>query len=217
MLGTKQYMTQIFDADGKVHAATVISAGPTTVTQIKTSDKDGYSALQLGAFEKKAKNVAKPQQGHFKKALQAGGQAGDKVFQYVRELRKDDLDADIKVGDEFTVADIFAEGDYVNIAGHTKGKGFQGVVKRHNFAGGPRTHGQKHTERSPGSIGGGLRTRVPRGMKMGGRMGDRRVTVKNLKVLAVNAEENLLMVEGAVPGRRGTMLEIRTGDRGNRS
>ena len=132
-------------------------------------------------------------------------------------MRKDDLDADIKVGDEFTVADIFAEGDYVNIAGHTKGKGFQGVVKRHNFAGGPRTHGQKHTERSPGSIGGGLRTRVPRGMKMGGRMGDRRVTVKNLKVLAVNAEENLLMVEGAVPGRRGTMLEIRTGDRGNRS
>lgn len=200
MLGTKEYMTQLFDNDGVVHPATVIATGPIVVTQIKTVEKDGYNAVQFGFGAKKEKNVAQPQVGHFKKA-------GEQMFQFVRELRTDELDG-FELGKTVAVADIFGEGDTITVSGNTKGKGFQGVVKRHNFSGGPRSHGQKHTERSPGSIGGGLRTRVPKGMKMAGRMGDRRVTVKNLKVLAIDSEKNLLFVEGAVPGRRGSLLEI---------
>ncbi len=201
-------MTQIFDTDGRVHPATVIATGPMTVTQIKTEDTDGYSALQVGFGEKKAKNTPKPQQGHYKKALKAGGHADEKMFRYTRELKKDDIDPSIALGHSFSVNDLLEEGDVVVVSGTTKGKGFQGVVKRHGFHGGPRSHGQKHTERSPGSIGGGLRTRVPKGMKMAGRMGGNTVTVKNLKVLKIDTEKNLLYIGGAVPGRRGTLLEI---------
>jgi large subunit ribosomal protein L3 len=201
MLGTKEYMTQIFDEEGRVFPATVIAAGPTVITQIKTVENDGYSALQYGFGSKKAKNTPQPQQGHFKKA-------GEVMFRFVRELRSDAIDGEAKVGDSYSVADVIAEGDVVTVSGTSKGKGFQGVVKRHNFAGGPRSHGQKHTERSPGSIGGGLRTRVPKGMKMAGRTGAERVTVQNLKVVKVDAENNLLYVAGAVPGRRGTLIEI---------
>ena len=201
MLGTKEYMTQVFDAEGRVHPVTVLRVGPVTVTQVKTREADGYAALQIGFEEKKEKNTPKPQRGHFKKA-------GTPCFRYVREVRTDAVEG-VAPGKTFTVDEMFQEGERVAVSGLSKGKGFQGVVKRHNFAGGPRSHGQKHTERSPGSIGGGLRTRVPKGMRMAGRMGYRRVTVKNLRVVSVDAERHLLYVEGAVPGRRGTLIEVR--------
>jgi large subunit ribosomal protein L3 len=196
-------MTQVFRQDGSVAAGTVIQAGPVTVTQVKTKETDGYRALQIGFGEKKAKNTPKAQQGHFKKA-------GETMFRVAREERLADVAEVPEVGTTRALTELVSVGDTITVSGNTKGKGFQGVVKRHNFAGGPRTHGQKHTERSPGSIGGGLRNRVPKGMKMAGRTGDRRVTVKNLTVLAIDEEKQQLVVSGAVPGRRGTLLEIRT-------
>lgn len=201
ILGTKEYMTQIFDETGVVHPATVIAATPSVVTQLKTPKTDGYTAIQLGFGEKKAKNTPQPQQGHYKKA-------GDTMFRFTREVRTDEIDAELALGTTLAMSDVLAEGDIVTVSGTSKAKGFQGVVKRHGFHGGPRSHGQKHTERSPGSIGGGLRTRVPKGMKMAGRMGGTTITVKNLKVLKIDTEKNLLYIEGAVPGRRGTLLEI---------
>ena len=199
ILGTKQNMTQYFAEDGKVYAATVVSAGPNVVTQVKTVEKDGYSAMQFGYGVRKEKNITKALKGHFKNL-------GN--FMTTREFRVAD-DASVKsaVGDTIAVTD-FVAGDVVSVSGLSKAKGFQGVIKRHNFKGGPRSHGQKHSERAPGSIGGGLRNRVPKGMRMGGRMGGERITVSNLKILAVDADTNTLLVEGAVPGRRGTVLEI---------
>lgn len=199
ILGTKQNMTEYFSADGKVHPATIISAGPVVVTQVKTTETDGYSALQVGFGARKEKNVSKALKGHF----------GDKgLFAETREFRvTPEAAAAAKAGDVVAV-DTFKEGDLVTVSGLSKAKGFQGVIKRHGFAGGPRSHGQKHSERAPGSIGGGLRNRVPKGMRMGGRTGGERITVRNLTVLAVDTETNTLLVEGAVPGRRGTMLEI---------
>ncbi len=199
LLGTKQNMTEYFSADGKVHPATIISAGPVVITQVKTKETDGYSALQVGFGEKKAKNLSKALIGHF---------AGKGNFAEVREFRVTEEEAAAaNAGDAVTV-ETFKEGDKVTVSGDSKAKGFQGVIKRHNFKGGPRSHGQKHSERAPGSIGGGLRNRVPKGMRMGGRTGGDRITVSNLKVLAVDLETNTLLVEGAVPGRRGTVLEI---------
>lgn len=191
-------MTQFFGEDGHVHPATIIEAGPTVVTQIKTIDRDGYNAVQVGFGSRKEKNINKAQRGHF----------GDKgSFRFVKELRLDkDAPAVHSVGDTFSLSDMFASGDLIQISGVSKGKGFQGVVKRHNFAGGRRSHGQKHSEREPGSIGSTGPQRVFKGTKMGGRMGGDRVTVKGLKVLLV--EGNTLLVKGAVPGRRGTLLEI---------
>lgn len=202
-LGIKQGMTQVFDDKGRVFAATVISAGPMTVTQIKTKEKDGYAALQLGFTEAKEKHVTKAVQGHLKGA--------GKLFRHLREVRDEAVDANAKIGDSIGVADLFKAGDIIEVSGTSKGKGFQGVVKRHGFKGGPRTHGQKHSEREPGSIGGGGRAggRVARGMRMAGRMGSDRVTVKNLTVLQVDSEKNLLVVSGAIPGRRGALIEIR--------
>ena len=194
ILGTKQNMTEYFAEDGKMHAATVISAGPVVVTQVKTADKDGYSAVQVGFGARKGKNVSAALKGHF----------GDKgTFATVREFRG----VDANLGDTID-ASTFAAGDVVTVSGTSKAKGFQSVIKRHGFAGGPRSHGQKHSERAPGSIGGGLRNRVPKGMRMAGRTGSDRITVRNLKVLAVDAETNTLLISGAVPGRRGTVLEI---------
>ena len=199
LLGTKQNMTEYFSADGKVHPATIISAGPVVITQVKTKETDGYSALQVGFGEKKAKNLSKALIGHF---------AGKGNFAEVREFRVTAEEATaMNAGDTVTV-ETFKEGDKVTVSGDSKAKGFQGVIKRHNFKGGPRSHGQKHSERAPGSIGGGLRNRVPKGMRMGGRTGGDRITVSNLTVLAVDLETNTLLVEGAVPGRRGTVLEI---------
>ena len=196
-------MTQVFDENGTVYPATVISAGPVVVTQIRDKDKDGYVAVQVGYGETNEKRLNKAQKGHF---------AGKGHFQHVKEFRpKIDLDlGDVSVGNSIDVS-VFAKGDVVNVSGLSKGKGFQGVVKRHGFKGGPRSHGQKHSEREPGSIGGGGRAggRVIKGMRMAGRMGNVRIQVKNLTVLAVDKEEKILIVSGAVPGRRGTLLEVR--------
>ena len=196
ILGKKREMVQFYAEDGTVHPATIVDAGPITVTQVKTDAVDGYTALQVGYGSKKESRTNKAQKGHFKDLG---------PFQHVVEF-----DADIEgktVGDVMD-AGVFTPGDMVVVAGLSKGKGFQGVVKRHGFHGGPRSHGQKHSEREPGSIGGGLRNRVPKGMRMGGRMGQDRIYTKNLTVLAVDPASGILLIKGALPGRRGTLLEI---------
>ncbi len=202
MLGIKQNMTQIFDEDGRVHPVTVLSTGPVTVTQVKTVEADGYKAFQVGYGTKHEKNISKAQKGHFKTL-------GN--FRHVKEFRTQDADKSVmNVGDKID-SSIFKEGDLVEVSAISKGKGFQGVVKRHGFHGGPRSHGQKHSEREPGSISGGTRNggRVPTGMRMAGRMGSDRVTVKNLKIAQIDPETGLMLVTGAIPGRRGTLVEIR--------
>ncbi len=193
-------MTHFFDEKGRAFAATLVSAGPMTLTQVKSKEKDGYTALQYASGTKREKLLTKAERGHFK---------GLGNFRNVKEfiVPIGEL-GESKTGDTVNVS-IFAKGDVIDVSGVSKGKGFQGVIKRHGFHGGPRTHGQKHSEREPGSIGGGLRNRVPKGMKMGGRMGSDRVTVKNLKVLDVDTENNLLLLKGAIPGKRGTLIEIR--------
>ena len=196
ILGTKGRMTQVFDEKGVAYAATVITAGPMTITQVKTTEKDGYAAAQVGFGVRKEKNVLKPQ--------------GDRPFRYLREMRGLPAEASAKAGDAINVS-VFAPGDVVAVSAISKGKGFQGVVKRHGFSGGPRSHGQKNKERAPGSIGGGGRAggRVVKGMRMAGRMGGDRITVKNLRVLQVDAATNTILISGAVPGRPGTLVEIR--------
>ena len=200
LLARKERMTQIFTDDGRTVAGTVLSATPSVVTQVKTRDgKDGYNAVQVGFGERKAKNLSKAVAGHLK----------GKSFSVLKEFR---TDAAMELGAEVKV-DTFAVGDEVVVSGTSKGKGFAGVVKRHGFHGGPRSHGQKHSEREPGSIGGsGGRAggRVAKGMRMGGRMGQDRVTVKNLKVIAVDADANQIIISGAVPGSRGSLVEITT-------
>ena len=190
-------MMQVWNEDGKCFPATLLVAGPITVTQLKNDEKDGYSAVQVGFGEKKAKKINKALKGHLK-------DLGN--FRYINEFRTDDKE--FKVGDTLDVS-LFEEGDTVQVSGVSKGKGFQGVVKRHGFHGGPRSHGQKHSEREPGSIGATGPQRVFKGVRMAGRMGSDRVTVKNLKVLQVDKENNTLLISGAVPGKRGTLLEIR--------
>ena len=198
ILATKEKMTRIFTDDGRAYAGTILATDPVTVTQVKTKEgKDGYAAIQVGQGSRKVKNISKPVLGHTK----------GKGYEAIREFRTDSA---AEVGSTIS-ADIFAVGDVVRVSGLSKGKGFAGVVKRHGFHGGPRSHGQKHTERSPGSIGGsGGRAggRVAKGMKMAGRMGSDRITVRNLKVLLVDAKEGTIIVSGAVPGRRGTLLEV---------
>jgi large subunit ribosomal protein L3 len=199
LLGTKENMTQIFEANGKVEPVTVVSGGPVIVTQVKTAKSDGYESVQVGFGEKKEKNISKPEKGHLK---------GLGNFKYLKEFRT--LGSlEYKAGDKID-ASIFAEGDEVSVSGISKGKGFQGVVKRHGFAGGSRTHGQKHSEREPGAIGGGARAggRVAKGMRMAGRMGGDRITVKNLKIVKIDKENNKIYIGGAVPGKRGTLVEI---------
>jgi large subunit ribosomal protein L3 len=197
MLGTKGKMTQVFDDKGVVSAATLIVAGPLVATQVKTKEKDGYAAIQFGFGTKKEKNIAKPQKGHLKDLQPA---------RYMREFSAEGMERG-------AIVDIstFAPGDVVTVSAISKGKGFQGVVKRHGFKGGPRSHGQKNKERAPGSIGGGARAggHVAKNMRMAGRMGNDRVTVKNLRVLQVDAATNTLLISGAVPGRPGTLVEIR--------
>lgn len=193
-------MTQYFADDGKCIAATLLSAGPVTVTDIRTKERDGYEAIQVGFGTQLPKRVKKPQQG----ALKELGS-----FRFIREFRpKHGGVSEAKIGDKVTV-DAFLPGDVVSATGTSKGKGFQGVVKRHGFHGGPRTHGQKHSEREPGSIGSTGQQRVVPGTRMAGRMGGDTVTVRGLKVLAVDSPNNLLLVTGAIPGRRGTLIEIK--------
>ena len=206
ILGKKENMSQLFDDDkGKVVAVTIVSAGPVYVTQIKTKEKDGYGALQFGYGLKKILKIKKPQ-----RMKTEGISEGLSGFSYHKETRTDKnvSDLDLKQGDKI-IASVFEEGDKVRVSGVTKGKGFQGVVKRHGFHGGPRSHGQKHSEREPGSIGSSGIQRVIKGMRMGGRMGSDRQTTQNLKIIKVDEEKNLLYISGAVPGRRGTLIEIK--------
>lgn len=192
-------MVSFISNDGTSTAATFVTLGSTVVTEVKSKEKDGYNAVQIGFDTCSPKNVSKSVQGQMK-------DLGS--FSVVREFRVDDTSA-WKKGDALN-ASVFAVGDDVVVTGISKGKGFQGVVKRHGFHGGPRSHGQKHSEREAGSIGGGGRAggRVAKGMRMAGRMGSDRVTVKGLRVLGVDAENGKILVSGCVPGRRGTVLEI---------
>lgn len=209
ILAKKLNMTQIFGEDGKVAAATVLDVQQLTVSQIKTIEKDDYDAIQVGAGSRAGKNISKAVKGHIKNL--EGFEDGKKGFAVIKEFRTKDVSA-YKTGDKIGL-ESFAVGDTVEVSGVSKGKGFQGVVKRHGFHGGPRSHGQKHSEREPGSIGGsGGRAggRVREGLRMAGRMGSDRVTVKNLKVLAIDAEAGQMLVSGAVPGRRGTLIEVRS-------
>ena len=189
-------MTQIFTPQGAAIPVTAVSISANVVTQVRTKTVDGYEAVQVGEGSRNPVRINKAQKGHFK-------DLGS--FATVCEFRIDAPTA--KVGDKIELSQ-FAVGDTVTVSAISKGKGFQGVVKRHGFGGGPRSHGQKHSEREPGSIGGGLRTRVPVGMRMAGRMGSDRITVKNLKVAHIDQEENILYVSGALPGRRGTLVEV---------
>ncbi len=204
ILGKKENMSQVFDEQqGKVVAVSIVSAGPIYVTQVKTKEKDGYDALQFGYGAKKVAKIKKPQ-----RVKMEGAKDGFVGFSYRKEIRNDKKSSDLKPGDKLEIS-VFKEGDKVQVVGVTKGKGFQGVVKRHGFHGGPRSHGQKHSEREPGSIGSSGIQRVIKGMRMGGRMGQDRQTTKNLKIIKVDEEKNLLYIGGAVPGRRGTLLEIK--------
>ncbi|MDD5165275.1 MAG: 50S ribosomal protein L3 [Candidatus Pacebacteria bacterium] len=196
ILGRKLNMAQIYDASGAVIPVTLVTVRGNVVTQVRTKDVDGYEAVQIGEGTRNPGRINKAQKGQFK-------DMGN--FAAVAEFR---VDAPVvKTGDKVELSQ-FAVGDVITVSAISKGKGFQGVVKRHGFGGGPRSHGQKHSEREPGSIGGGLRTRVPVGMRMAGRMGSDRITVKNLKVAHIDADENVMYVAGAIPGKRGTLVEI---------
>ena len=196
IIGKKIGMSQVFSDSGKVEAVTVIEAGPCLVTQIKTADKEGYNAVQLGFSN--AKKLNKAEQGHLKELGK---------LKKLREFRVDDT-AEMKVGDKVDVSQ-FKTGDVVNVTGVSKGKGFSGVVKRHGFHGGPKTHGQTYRHRAPGAIGATTSPgRVLKGMRMAGHMGAERVTQKGLKVYKTDPEHNLLLVQGAVPGAKNGLLLI---------
>ncbi|MEZ4665210.1 MAG: 50S ribosomal protein L3 [Thermomicrobiales bacterium] len=198
MVGKKLGMTQVFDESGVVYPATVIECGPNVVTRIKTEEKDGYNAVQLGFGLDKRLN--RPEQGHRKAS---GFQSRD-----LREVKADSYD-DIEVGQVFK-ADVFKPGQLVDVTGTSKGRGFQGGVKRHGFSGGPKTHGQSDRLRAPGSIGSSATPgRVYKGTRMAGRMGNDRVTVLSLEVLRVDPERNLLLVKGSVPGHNESLVIVR--------
>ncbi|MBP3689259.1 MAG: 50S ribosomal protein L3 [Bacteroidaceae bacterium] len=200
LLGKKIGMTSVFSADGKNVPCTVIEVGPCVVTQIKSVEKDGYSAVQLGYDEAKEKNTSAPLLGHFKKA-------GTTPKRHLAEFT--DFDGELNLGDTITV-DIFSDASYVDVIATSKGKGFQGVVKRHGFGGvGQSTHGQDDRLRKPGSIGAcSYPAKVFKGMRMGGQMGNARVTTHNLQVLKVIPEHNLLLIKGSVPGYKGSIVSV---------
>jgi len=203
ILGKKLGMTQVFDGDELV-PVTVIEAKSCVIVQKKTKEKDGYTAVQLGLEELPEDKVNKPLLGHFKKSEIA-------PRRYLKEIRTEDVDQ-LKVGEEIKV-DVFNKGDLVNVTGISKGKGFQGVVKRYGFKGGPASHGAKQWRRRPGSIGASSDpSRVFKGKKMPGRMGARKVTVRNLEVMGVEKEQSLLLVKGSVPGKRGSLLVIKASE-----
>lgn len=202
IIGKKIGMTSIFSEEGKALPCTVVQCTPNVVTQIKTADKDGYNAVQVGHGDKKESRTSKPLVGHFKKA-------GVSPKQTLREFELEDAD-EVKLGAEVTVA-IFEEGEFIDVVGTSKGKGFQGVVKRHGFGGvGQSTHGQHNRLRAPGSIGAAsYPARVFKGMKMAGQMGNERVTTANLKVLKVIPEQGIVYLKGAVPGHKGSTVLLK--------
>ena len=202
LLGTKLGMTQLWDDKNRIVPVTVIQAGPCVVTQVRTPETDGYSAVQLGFGAVKAKKVTKPEAGHFAKA-------GVTPRRHLVELRTSDA-SEYTLGQEIS-ADVFADADIVDVTGTSKGKGTAGVMKRHGFGGLRATHGVHRKHRSPGSIGGcSTPGKVLKGMRMAGRMGAERVTVQNLKVHSVDAERGLILVRGAVPGPKGSLVVVRS-------
>ena len=201
LIGKKIGMTSIYDENGKNLPCTVIEAGPCVVTQVKTNEVDGYNAVQLGFTDKNDKHTTKFEAGHFKKSKSSSKQ---KLIEF------QNFDQELNLGDKLTV-EHFNEGEFVDVSGTSKGKGFQGVVKRHGFAGvGQATHGQHNRLRAPGSIGAAsYPARVFKGMKMAGRMGNEKITIQNLRVLKVVAEKNLLVLKGCVPGHKNSFVIIR--------
>ncbi len=199
ILGTKQNMTQIFDEAGIVHPVTVIKTSPNVITQVKNQTKDGYTAVQVGFGTRNPKNISKAVKGHVK-------ELGS--FAHIKEFRIEG--GEYKVGDIIDIS-TFAAGDGVTVSSISKGKGFQGGVKRHGFHGGPRSHGQKHSEREPGSLGGGGRDggRVAKGKRMAGRTGSDRITTGGLTIAGIDVEAGEIFIRGAVAGRRGTLVEIK--------
>jgi large subunit ribosomal protein L3 len=200
ILGKKLGMTRVFNEEGRMIPVTIVECGPCPVVQIRTDEKDGYSAIQIGFKEAKPKHTTKPLQGHFKKA--------DVPFQrHLKEFRN--FEKDVKVGDVVTVAD-FEAGDLVRVSGTSKGKGWQGVVKRHHFSGvGMQTHGQSDRQRHPGSVGGSSNpSKVFKGLRMAGQMGNKRATLRNLEVVEIIPEKNIMLLKGGVPGANNSFLEI---------
>ena len=193
MLGTKGRMTQVFDDKGLVTPATIVTAGPLTVTQVKAQDKDGYAAMQVGFGAKKESRVKKPQTA--------------KPFKHLREFSPASEASNLQPGESIDIS-IFTAGDVVEVSAVSKGKGFQGVVKRHGFKGSPKSHGHKHDLRAPGSIGATFPEHVIKGKRMAGRMGGERTTALNLKIAAIDKENNVLFLKGAVPGVKGRIVEI---------
>lgn len=201
IIGKKVGMTQIFDAEGKVIPVTVIEAGPCVVTQIKTSEKEGYEAVQLGFEEIVAKKLTKPELGHLKKA-------GDSIKKYLREFRLEDI-ASYNIGD-ILKADVFEQGDCVDVTGTSKGKGFAGVIKRFNASRGPMSHGAGPMHRHQGSMGAcSSPSRIFKGKMMPGHMGHETVTIQNLDIVKVDSELNLIAVRGAIPGPKGGIVYIK--------
>jgi len=197
LIGRKVGMTQVFQDDGTMVAVSVLAIEPNTVTRLRTSDRDGYTAVQLGTDAKKKLN--KPEAGQLKDLPKVGT---------IREFRVESVD-DFTVGQTLSLGDLFAAGDEVDLTGVSKGKGFAGVIKRHNFHRGPKTHGSDH-HRAPGSIGPGTTPgRVYRGLKMGGHMGDERVTIKKVRVVRTDLDRNLLLVKGSLPGARGSLILVK--------
>lgn len=196
LLGQKLKMSQIYDSERNVIPVTLVRILPQVITFVKTKEKDGYAAIQVGAGERKVKNISKPQQNQFK-------DLGN--FRFVREFRTDKA---AERGQKLD-ASLFTEGDVVKVSGISKAKGFQGVVKRHGFHGAPKTHGTKHAHREPGSIGATWPQRVIKGMRMAGRMGGVRISTRGLRIAKIDAENNMIAIKGAVPGKNGSLLEIR--------
>jgi len=201
LIGRKVGVTQVFQADGTMVAVSVLAIEPNTVTRLRTQERDGYVAVQLGTSS--GKKLSKPEAGQLKNLPKAAQSLGD-----VREFRLDSVD-DYELGQTVALGDLFAEGDFVDVTGVSKGKGFAGQIKRHNFHRGPKTHGSDH-HREPGSIGPGTTPgRVYKGLKMAGHMGDERATIKKLRVVRADADKNLLLVKGSLPGARGSLILVK--------
>jgi large subunit ribosomal protein L3 len=208
-------MTQVFSSAGEARGVTVVEAGPCIVVQVKTKERDGYDAIQVGFGQRKS--LTKPMRGHINKHLGSASTGSGQAFRYLREVRVDDPN-EYEVGQSLG-ADVFEEGDIVNVVGTSKGKGFAGGVKRYHFRGGPKTHGQSDRHRAPGSIGSGTTPgRVRKGLRMAGHMGDERVTVKNLRIFQSDAERGVLLIEGSVPGGVNGLVRVtKTGRKGGQS